>query len=113
MHLLVEDGEIRGSESIVAPARLRNEPRELAQTEAPGPLEHHVLEHVRDAGRAGPLIHAARSIPYLMNDGGRPVVFLHDQAQAVRQGELVRVRLRARNEREGKKGGACGNHCGE
>ena len=53
VHLLVVDGEIRGSESVVAPARLRNDPRELAQTEAPGPLEHHVLEHVRDTGRAG------------------------------------------------------------
>jgi len=46
-----------------------------------------------------------------MNDGGRAMVFLHDQAQAVRQGELVRVRLRAGSEREGEKGGACGDHC--
>src|SRR5207245_6571715 len=71
VHLLVVDGEIRRGERVVAPARLRNEPRELAQTEAPGPLEHHVLEHVRDTGRAGRLVHAARSIPYLMNHGGR------------------------------------------
>jgi len=72
------DGEIRGSESVVAPACLRDEPRELAQTEAPGPLEHHVLERVSDTVVPVPRP-CCPPIPYLMNDGGCAVVFLHDE----------------------------------
>src|SRR5438093_13554788 len=70
--------------------------------EAPGTTG---VEHVRDAGRAGRRVHAARPIPYLMNDGGCAVALLHDQAQAVGQGERVRVRLHAGRESEGKQGG--------
>ena len=106
--LLVIDGEIGGSEGVLAPARLRYDPREFTRAEAPGALEHHVLEHVRDPGHAGHLVHAAHPIPHLMHDGGRAVVFLDDQAQAVRKAEFVRVRLRRRDERErgGENGGA-------
>ena len=48
-------------------------------------LEHHVLEHVGDAGGAVVLVHAADPVPDHLDGGRRAVVFLDDHAQAVGQ----------------------------
>ena len=52
---------------------------------APGALEHHVLQHVRNAGGAGALIHAAGLVPDLLYDYRRAVVLLDDYLEAIAQ----------------------------
>ena len=52
-------------------------------------LEHHVLEEVRDAGDARPLVHAADARHPAAGDGGRAVSLDHQQFHAVGEGAFL------------------------
>ncbi len=54
----------------------------LARRHRLGAFEHHVLQHMRDAGGAADLVHAAGFVPDLLHHHRRAVIFLDDRLSA-------------------------------
>jgi hypothetical protein len=52
-----------------------------------GAIVHQVLEQMREAGSAGPLVLGAHVVPDVHRHDGRLAVFMHDDGQAVGQHE--------------------------
>ena len=73
---------LRG-ERVVLAAVLLDEPRELLGSARRRALEHHVLEEVRDAGRAALLVARADAIPHLERHDRAAVVLEQQDAQPV------------------------------
>ena len=98
------DGDILRGVGVVAAAVALEQPIEFALRAVRGAVEHHVLEEVRQAGRAGALVAAAHVHPVEERDARDPVVRPHDHLQAV--GERVRLNRRAGvGEAHGRHGG--------
>src|SRR3989344_2176408 len=78
-------------EGVLASAVFGDDARELIGSVLGRALEHHVLEHVRDAGDALGLVLAAHPVPDLRYHHRRAVILLDDEAQAVGQGGFLRL----------------------
>ena len=100
LQLLVIAGRVLGSERIVATARRRDAFRKFAGGNGLRALEHHVLEHVRDTRFAVHFVDTAGAIPDHRHDGGGAVIFLNDDAQAVRELVLAGFGLRGGGARD-------------
>ena len=91
LHLLEIGRVIAVGEGVVAAAGSGDELVELAGGLPSVSLEHHVLEHVRDAGLAVDFVHAAGAVPDHGHDHRCAAVLLDDDAQAIRERVLVWV----------------------
>ncbi|MNC85960.1 hypothetical protein D3C83_15850 [compost metagenome] len=91
--------EIVAGEGVVAPPRGRDDPGILPRRRGGSALEHHVLEHVRDAGGAVHFVNAADAIPRHHHRHRRASVGLHDDAQTV--GKLALCGIVRRQARQG------------
>src|SRR5439155_26278778 len=58
---------------------------ELAGPELLPPVEHHVLEEVRDAGLAAALVARARAVEDVRGDDGGGLILVEQHAEPVRQ----------------------------
>src|SRR5690606_19866908 len=100
--------KVAAGEGVLASAVLGDDARELAGREPLRPLEHHVLEDVRDAGGTVLLVAAADLVPYLRDDDRRAMVPLDDELQAVVEqvfagpGRRVGRLCAVRGERDGR-----------
>ena len=81
-------GDVVGGEGVVLPALAGDRAGELALGHGRGPLEHQVLEEVREAGRAGLLVARAHPVPRLDRDDGAAAVFDDQHTKAVVEGRL-------------------------
>ena len=84
---LVVAGHVEVGEGVVAAAVARHGARELGRRQRAGPLEHHVLEEMGDAGLAVGLVGAADLVDQHLGHDRRAARRQHDDLQAVRQGE--------------------------
>ena len=78
-------GDVRAGVGVVASAARLHHAVELARRAILRAVEHHVLEVVRDAGDARPLVAAADAVPGVHGDVGDVVVRPDDDLEAVRQ----------------------------
>ncbi len=76
-------GDVLRGERVVLAAVLLDEPRELLGAVARRPLEHQMLEEMRDAGRAPVLVARADSVPHLERHDRTPRVLDQQDAQPV------------------------------
>ena len=93
VQLLKIGGVVIAGKGVLAPARCRDALGKFACRHAMGALEHQVLQHMRDAGHAGALVHAACLVPDLLHHHRRAAVFLDDDFQPVRQRAFEHLRL--------------------
>ena len=63
------------------------------------PLEHHVLEEVREAGAAGRLVHRADVVPDVHGDERQPLILGKDHLEAVGERVLLEGNRRQRRRR--------------
>ena len=87
-------------EGVVAAAEAGHGARKLAGVEPLAALEHHVLEHMGQAGFIGGLIDAARLEPDHDGDHRRPVILAYQHVEAVIELELVGRQFGAGGERD-------------
>ena len=88
-HGVVIGGDVLGREGVGLPADLLEQARVLLGRDVLRALEHHVLEHVRDAADADVLVLRAHVIEDLHRRDGRLVVGEEEHLEAV--GELPRL----------------------
>ncbi len=98
--LLEIGGEVVAGEGVVAAAEAGHGARKLAGVEPLAALEHHVLEHMGQAGFIGGLINAARLEPDHDGDHRRPVILAYQHVEAVIELELVGRQFGAGGERD-------------
>ncbi len=80
------DGAIEGRVGVDVAAGVLDALGKVARAARRRALEKHVLENVREPGaEMAVLVNAARLHPHLHAGHGRAVIFLHDDAEAVRQ----------------------------
>ncbi len=103
VQLLEIGGVVIAGEGILAPASGRDAARELAGRNGFRSLEHHMFEHMRDAGHTGTLVHAAGVIPDLLHHRGRSMILLDHHFQSVLQRGLEHLRLRAGSQQQPQK----------
>jgi hypothetical protein len=84
-HLLEVSGVVATGEGVVASADRRHPFGKLTRTERAGAFEHHVLEHMGDAGGAIHFVDGTGAIPDHMHHGRRAMVFLDNDVQAIGQ----------------------------
>ena len=75
---------VLAGEGVLPAAERRDLTRELARPDRLGALEHHVLERVGNAGGAIELVERTGAVPDHVRHRRRPVIFAHDQPQAIR-----------------------------
>ncbi len=82
---------IAAGKGIFASAGSSDDARELARLDLLRTLEHHVFQHMGNAGLAVDFVDAAGAIPDLRHHHRRAVVFLDDDAHPVIQLEFMRI----------------------
>ena len=92
VQLLVVAGVVARGKCIVTSAGAGDDAGKFPDRDFPGSFEHHVFEHVRDAGRTAHFIHAAGAIPHHGNSNRRAMVFLDQDFHSVAQCMLRDVR---------------------
>jgi len=88
MDLLEVAGVVARGEGVLAAAALGHPAGELADRERLRALEHHVLEHVRDAGQAVELVDRADAVQHQVNHGRRAAVLADQHLHPVGQRAL-------------------------
>ena len=88
-HRLPIVGPVFGGAAVVVAAGALDELPVLGFLHVRRPLEHHVLEQVREPRATGSLIAGADLVPDVHGDDRRRVVWGEDDAQAIRQRELL------------------------
>ena len=79
---------IVGGEGVVVAAVLLDDPRKILGTDLGSPFEHHVLEHVGQAGLTPGFVPGPHPVPYLEGDNRRLVVLEEENLEAVGKGRL-------------------------
>ena len=103
-HRVVIGGQVLGRERVDVAADLLEEARVLLGRDVLRALEHHVLEHVRDAADADVLVLRSDVIEDLHRRDRRLVIGEEQHLEAVRQRPVLDVQLR-RRKRGGRGGG--------
>ncbi len=85
--VIVRTVEPRGAVHLGGAGRL--ERAEELVVEVLRAIEHEVLEQMREAGAARPLVLAAHVVPHVHGDDRRLVVLVHDHGEPVRQNEFL------------------------
>ena len=83
---LVIGGEVLAGEGVVLAAMPPHDARELAGRDLGGPLEHQMLEKMRDARLALRLVGGPDLVPDHLGDDGRPAVGDHHHLHAIAKG---------------------------
>ena len=104
-HLLEVRRVVAAGEGIVTTAGSGNALVEFTRPDCWCALEHHVLEHVGDAGCPVDLVHAADAVPDHLHGGRRAAILLDDHAQAVLERCFIRIGEGWRGEAGGQQGG--------
>ena len=91
-NLLEKTGVVKTGKGVFTPAQRRHTARKIARFHTRRALEHHVLEHVGDAGRAIDFVHGADPHPHHVHCGRRAVIGLDDQGHAVFQRDFHHLR---------------------
>ena len=91
-HREVVGGAVGIREGVVAAAHLARLDIDLAFTELLRPLEHHVLQEVRQAGLAGVLIARAHLIPENRRDHGQRAALHEQRTESVVELEDIDIR---------------------
>ena len=77
---LVVVGDVVGRKRVVHPADVLGQPVDRLGRGVARPLEHQVLEEVRESGAAGRIVFAADAVPHVDRDRGNAVVLDHQDA---------------------------------